>query len=198
MTDTNNDNNRGVGVLSWLRGKIVPLVGLLAVIAIVVCVFYFYWRNPGMFKELKAYGYFGAFVITIILNASILLPVSSIAVVMTLGATLPSSVLVGVAGGLGAAVGEMTGYVAGRSGRGLLAKSNMYNRVESWVARWGWIAVFIMSVFPLVFDIVGIIAGALRFPLWKFLVACALGRIISYVVMATLASWGVKLLPWFS
>ena len=86
----------------------------------------------------------------------------------------------------------MTGYIAGRSGRGLFARSTMYHRVEGWVKRWGWIAVFIMSIFPFFFDVVGIIAGALRMPLWKFFVACWLGRTIVYVVMVTLASLGLR------
>lgn len=182
----------------WLRDKIIPLVGLLLAIAIVAGIFYCYSRNPDIFKELKTYGYFGAFFISIILNATIILPVSNMAIMMSLGATLPIPAFVGIAGGVGAAIGELTGYVAGRSGRGLLTKSNMYNRVEGWVRRWGWIAVFIMSIFPFVFDVVGIIAGAMRMPLWKFMLACWLGRTISYVAMVYLASAGLKFMPWFN
>jgi membrane protein DedA with SNARE-associated domain len=186
-----------VGVLGWLRGKIIPLAGLVVAVAIMGGIVYVYWQNPEVFEELEAYGYLGAFVISIILNATILLPVSNMAIMMALGATMPVPTMVGLAGGLGASIGEMTGYVAGRSGRGLLAKSSMYTRVEGWVRRWGWIAVFILSVFPFVFDIVGIIAGALRMPLWKFFIACWLGRTISYVFMVNLAYFGLKSVPWF-
>ena len=84
----------------------------------------------------------------------------------------------------------MTGYVAGRSGRDLLAKNKIYQRVEGWVKRWGWIAVFLLSIFPLVFDVVGIIAGAMRMPVWKFFLATWLGRTITYVTVAYLASAG--------
>lgn len=187
-----------IGWLRWLRKRLVPLVGLLAAIAIMVGIVYFYFQNPNIFRELRAYGYLGAFVISVILNATIILPVSNMAIIMTLGATLPSPVIVGVVGGIGAAIGELTGYIAGRSGRGLLAKSSVYNRVEGWVKRWGWIAVFVLSIFPFVFDIVGIIAGALRMPLWKFFVACWLGRTISYVFMSYMASLGFKAIPWFN
>jgi membrane protein YqaA with SNARE-associated domain len=187
-----------VRVLGWLRKRIVPLTGLLLAIAIMVGIVCFYFQNPDIFRELRAYGYLGAFVISVILNATILLPVSNMAIIMTLGATLPSPVIVGVLGGLGAAIGELTGYMAGRCGRGLFAKISVYNRVEGWVKRWGWIAVFVLSIFPFVFDIVGIIAGALRMPLWKFFVACWLGRTISYVFMAYMASLGFKAIPWFN
>jgi membrane protein YqaA with SNARE-associated domain len=198
MTNTiGNNNHFRVKALGWLRSKIIPLASLLLVIVIVVCIFYFYWRNPGMFKELKAYGYLGAFVISIILNATIILPVSNMAVMMSIGATMHSPVLVGLVGGFGAAIGELTGYVAGRSGRGLVARSHMYSRVEGWVRRWGWLAIFIFSVVPFVFDLVGIAAGALRLPLWKFFIPCWLGRTVLYVVMVTLATLGLKILvPW--
>jgi membrane protein YqaA with SNARE-associated domain len=199
MNQAVNNGNRGrVGVPGWLKGRIIPLAGLLIVIAIMAGIIYFYWRDPGIFRELRTYGYFGAFVISVILNATVILPVSNMAIMMTLGATLPSPVVVGVVGGMGAAIGELTGYVAGRSGRGLLSRSDMYNRLERWVRRWGWIAVFIFSIFPFVFDIVGIISGALRLPLWKFFIACWLGRTILYVTMVTLASLGLRLMPWFS
>lgn len=198
MDETKAEKQDKEGWLAWLRKRIIPMVGLLLAVAIMAVIGYLYWKNPDVFRELRTYGYLGAFIISIILNATIIMPVSNMAVIMALGATLPSPVIVGVAGGFGAGIGELTGYIAGRSGRGLLAKSTVYHRVEGWVKRWGWIAIFILSVFPFFFDIVGIIAGALRMPLWRFFVACWLGRTISYVVMATLASLGLKSIPWFS
>lgn len=197
MDETKAEKQDEVGWLAWLRTRIIPLVGLLLAVAIMAGIVCLYLLNRDIFEELQVYGYLGAFVISIVLNATVILPVSAMAIVMTLGATLPSPLIVGVLGGIGAAIGELTGYLVGRSGRGLLSKSTVYNRVEGWVKRWGWIAVFILSIFPLVFDIVGIIAGALRMPLWRFFVACWLGRTISYVVMATLASIGLKSIPWF-
>jgi membrane protein DedA with SNARE-associated domain len=210
MTSIDSDNNHaGARVWGWLRSKMIPLAGLLMAIAIMGFIFYFYWRDPAMFRELKAYGYLGAFIISIILNASIILPVSNMAVMMSLGATLHEPVILGVTlyapvvvglvGGFGAAIGELTGYVAGRSGRGLLSKAQMYNRIEGWVRRWGWLAIFVFSVIPFVFDLVGIAAGVLRMPLWKFFIPCWLGRTLLYVVMVTLAALGLKtIIPWLS
>jgi membrane protein YqaA with SNARE-associated domain len=207
MTSAVDNSRRGVRVMGWLRSKIIPLAGLLLVIAIMVCVFYFYRQNPAMFKELKVYGYLGAFIISIILNATIILPVSNMAVMMSLGATLhpyillgvalPPPVVVGLLGGIGATIGELTGYVAGRSGRGLVTRSHMYGRVEGWVRRWGWLTILIFSIVPFVFDLVGLAAGAVRYPFWKFSFFCWLGRTILYVTMVTLAAMGLKIiLPW--
>ena len=123
MTNTPDSGQRGkLRWWRWLRGKAKPLAGLILVIAIVVVVFYLYWRAPGLLERLKGYGYLGVFIISIILNATIILPVSNMAVMMALGAAMPLPFVVGLVGALGAAIGEMTGYIAGRSGRDLIAR----------------------------------------------------------------------------
>ncbi|MGD0780167.1 MAG: VTT domain-containing protein [Dehalococcoidales bacterium] len=197
MDETKRDQPEKKGMWGWIRRNIISLAGLLVVIIITGGIFYFYKQYPDKIDELKTYGYLGAFVISIILNATIILPVGNMAILMAIGATMPSPVIVGLVGGLGAAIGELTGYIAGRSGRDLVAKSKMFNRVESWVRKWGMLPIFIFSMVPFFFDLVGIAAGALRIPLWKFFVPCWLGRTILYVVMVSIASLGLKLLPWF-
>lgn len=209
MTDNlvnNNDsevaekNSRGkTGLFVWLRKRIVPIAGLLLVIAIMVTVFYVKAKCPELFDDLENYGYAGAFIVSVIFNATLILPAGNMLIQMALGATVLSPVLVGIVGGVGATIGETTGYLAGRSGRGLMAKSKMYTRVEGWLRKWGMLTIFIFSIVPLVFDLVGIAAGALRFPFWKFFLACMLGRILLYVTMVWLASLGYEtIIDWFS
>jgi len=198
MNDIDASRLRRLKTLAWLRKKVVPLLGLLLALAIMGGIAYAYWRFPGMFRELRALGYLGAFLISLILNATIILPVSNVAIIVTLGATLQTPVFVGLAGGIGAAIGELTGYVAGRSGRRLFARSRIYTRVEGWVKRRGWIAVFVFSIFPFAFDVVGIIAGALRMPLWRFFLACWAGRTISYIVVAYFGQVIIGYIPWFT
>ena len=183
--------------MGWLRRRIIPLVGLLIVIAVTAGIFYFYSQYPGKIAELKTYGYLGAFAISVIFNATLILPVGNMLIMVVLGATLPSPVAVGLVGGAGAAIGEITGYIAGRSGRGLVAKSRMYGRVEGWLRKWGWLTIFLFSVVPFVFDLAGLAAGALRYPFWRFFLFCWLGRTLLYVVMVTAVAYGLKIwLPW--
>jgi uncharacterized membrane protein YdjX (TVP38/TMEM64 family) len=187
-------------IFGWIRKRYRPLLGLLFAIGIIVAVGILYINNRDFFKELEGYrgvwGYVAAFVISVLLNATIIIPVSAMAVITSMGGVLSLPWLVGIVGGIGAGIGEMTAYVAGRSSRQLLAKSNVYTRIEKWVTRWGWIAVFILSIFPFVFDVVGIIAGAMRMPWWKFCLACWAGRTVSYVTVAYLGHFGLKF--WFS
>jgi len=175
----------------WIKKKFIPLLALLLVIAITVGIFYFYKQDPDMVKKFKSYGYLGAFLISLTFNATLILPAGNILIISVFGA-IPalSPVVVGLVGGAGAAIGEITGYMAGYSGRGLAQRSKMYNRVEGWVKKWGAMTIFIMAVVPFVFDLAGIAAGVLRFPFWKFFLLCWLGRTILYIVVALLGAWG--------
>jgi uncharacterized membrane protein YdjX (TVP38/TMEM64 family) len=52
------------------------------------------------------------------------------------------------------------------------------------------LTIFIMSVVPFVFDLAGIAAGALRFPIWKFFLATWVGRTILYIGIAWAGALG--------
>jgi len=188
----NNDRPARRRLLGWLGRHWLQLAGLIFVLALMAVILYCYRNYQERFDELAAYGYLGAFVISIIFNATLILPAGNMAVIITLAATLPSPLLVGIAGGAGAAIGEMTGYIAGRSGRALFARNRMYGRVEGWVRRWGGLTIFILSVVPFIFDLVGIAAGAARYPFWKFLLYCWLGRTVFYVAISLLAGLGLR------
>lgn len=169
---------------SWLKTKLLPLLGLLAVVAIAFTIFYLCKYHPEKFEQLEEFGYLGVFLISLILNATIVLPAGNFLIIATLGAALPSATLVGIIGGLGAAIGELTGYAAGRSGQAMVQKSQLYLRLERWMKRWGSLTIFGLSAFPFFFDVAGIVAGALRFPIWKFFIACWLGRTLLYIGIA--------------
>lgn len=197
MEETACAKTKKTGIWAWIKKRIGPLSGLLFALAIIVVVAYLYFRYPGFFERLKTYGYLGVFVISVFLNATVIIPVSNMTIILAMGGVLGLPWLVGLAGGIGAAIGEMTGYVAGRSGRNLLAKNKVYTRVEGWVQRRGWIAIFLLSAFPFIFDVVGIIAGALRMPVWRFFLAAWAGRTATYIVVAYLGALGFRALPWF-
>lgn len=200
MEETKRKKPFFIRIINWFKKHYLALIGMLLTLGIIATLSIIYFKNPDIFDEdkLKVYGYAGVFVASVFMNATLIIPVSYIAILMAMAVVMPSPILVGIIGGIGAGIGEMTGWLAGRSGRGLLSKSNMYNRVEKWVIRWGWIAIFVLSMFPLFFDIAGIIAGAMRMPAWKFFLATWLGRTVTYVTVAYLASIGIHALPWLN
>jgi membrane protein YqaA with SNARE-associated domain len=180
------DQDKGEARGGWVRNRLLPIVGLLLVIGIVVGAFLFYRSYPERIEALEGYEYLGVFLISLLLNATVVLPAGNFLVVASMGAVLPSATLVGLVGGIGAAIGELTGYAAGYSGQAIVTRQRVYARLKGWLERWGMLTIFVLSMVPLVFDLVGIAAGVLRFPLWKFFIACWVGRTILYLVIA----WG--------
>jgi len=180
----NNGNGGGEQKSSWVKTRLVPILGLLVIIGIVIGVFLLYKYHPEKIEELQEFGYLGVFIISLTLNATIVLPAGNFLIIATLGAALPSATLVGIIGGLGAAIGEFTGYAAGYSGQAIIQKQKLYNRLEGWMKKWGFLTIFALSVAPLFFDLAGIAAGALRYKAWKFFLACWLGRTILYILIA--------------
>jgi membrane protein YqaA with SNARE-associated domain len=135
-------------------------------------------------KEFAAYGYPGVFLVSLVGNATIILPAPSFAVVFAVGSAL-HPLAVGVVAGLGAALGEMTGYLAGIGGRTVIEKRDLYNRLEKWMRKAGMLVVFLLAVIPNpAFDLGGMVAGALRMPVWRFLLAGWAGKSIRFTLLA--------------
>ncbi|MFC1916036.1 VTT domain-containing protein [Chloroflexota bacterium] len=185
----NHDSPDEIKGKRWAGKKFIPILTLLLVVAITIGIFYFYRQYPSRIEVLRNYGYLGAFLISLIFNATVILPAGNILIISTLGAVLPSATMVGLAGGAGAAIGEITGYMVGYSGRGVARRSRLYYLVEGWVRRWEAVAIFIFALIPFIFDFAAIAAGILRFPFWKFFLLCWLGRTIAYIVVAWVGAW---------
>jgi membrane protein YqaA with SNARE-associated domain len=136
------------------------------------------------FAELAAVGYSGIFAVSVLSSATIILPAPSLALVFAMGSALPP-LLVGVAAGAGEALGELTGYAAGFGGRAVIEEEKTYEQLKGWMQRRGGITLFVLSVIPNpLFDLAGIAAGTLRYPLWRFLVICWVGKSIKTTLVA--------------
>ena len=142
---------------------------------------------------LQSYGYLGVFLISVIGNATVFLPVPSLAVVFAGGSVL-NPLLVGLIAGLGEPLGELTGYLAGYGGSAIVQDRQRYERLQGWMERRGFLTLFVLSAIPNpIFDLAGITAGMLKYPVGKFLIACFLGKTIKSFGVAYLGSVS---LPW--
>jgi len=183
-------SSRPSRIFRWLAARWLPILVLLLVLAIILGAFYINSKRPDLVENIKGYGYLGAFLISIILNATVVLPAGNFLVLASMATLVPSPTLIGLASGLGAGIGELTGYLAGYSGRAMVGNSERWTILEQWVRKWGSLAIFGLSIIPFAFDIVGIIAGVLRLPIWKFFLACWWGRSILYVGIAWAGALG--------
>jgi membrane protein YqaA with SNARE-associated domain len=135
-----------------------------------------------------AYGYAGIFLVSLIGNLSIIFPVPSIALVFAMGAVL-NPWLVGLAGGAGSALGELSGYAIGRGGRKVAKKKYRENlrKARKWVnkrRRWVFLIIFLFAATPLPSDIIGILAGVMRYDIRKFLLANFAGKLVMNTYVA--------------
>ena len=171
------------------RLRAIALLLLTIFLAVAITVGLFLFRDK--ISTLGNYGYLGAFLISLITSATVIVPVPGIVVLFALGTTL-NPVLVGLVGAAGGIIGEMTGFMVGFGGHELVQRrSKLYLRMEQWMKRWGSWAVFAFAAAPIpLFDVAGLIAGALHFPLWKFLLIGWGGKSIKFVLLVLAGSWG--------
>jgi uncharacterized membrane protein YdjX (TVP38/TMEM64 family) len=135
-------------------------------------------------EQFGLYGYPGVFVISLLGNATVILPAPSLAIVSVLGSVL-NPYLVGLIAGAGSALGELTGYLAGYSGRAVVQDQARYARITAWMQQNGLWVIFVLSVIPNpLFDLAGIAAGVLKIPVHQFLLACFFGKTIKTTLFA--------------
>lgn len=138
-------------------------------------------------QDLEALGYPGLFVLMFVSGGSIFFPVPGMASVLAAGAVW-NPALVGLSAGLGNAVGELTGYVAGRAGAAMLEgrhAPHWWLVVRAWLQRHAFFIIVLLAMVPNpVFDTVGLLAGSIDYPLRRFWVACVLGNTIKYTAAA--------------
>lgn len=173
----------------WLRRNIVSLLVICLLVALVASLFLFAYRYPEKVAAFENYGYLGAFLIALIANATIILPFPGFVVLFALGAAF-NPLFIGLVSGLGGAIGEMSCYLLGYSGRGVASNRKLYDKAVQWLEKWGALTVFIFALTPLPFDVLGVAAGFLRFTFWKFFIACFLGKTLLYIAMALAGAWG--------
>lgn len=137
-------------------------------------------------ERLGVYGYPAVFLVTLFGSATLILPAPSFAFVFAAGSAL-DPVGVAIVAGLGAAIGELTGYLAGYSGQEVLEARPLYIRIESWMKKSGALVIFLLGAIPNpAFDAGGFFAGILRMPVWQFVVAAWLGKSLRFGVLAYL------------
>ncbi len=167
--------------------------GLLLILAIVVFTLAIYALATRVNQEqLLSYGYLGIFLVMLLSSGTIILPAPGLAVVLVAGSIL-NPFLVGFAAGLGAGCGELTGYLAGKGGREMAGNGKRVKDIEKWMKNYGFLTIFVLAAIPNpIFDVVGIVAGGLKYDWRKFLLAAVLGNIIkaTYIAYAGKAALG--------
>lgn len=132
-------------------------------------------------------------------SATIFVPLPGFAsVCISSGELALNPVLLGLVAGSCETVGELVGYSAGASGRGLIKHGNLYLRIQGWIR--GKKAIGVLFLFAAIpnpfFDIAGVAAGVLRMPLIKFLCAVFVGKVVKGLLIAYICILGFSAIPY--
>jgi uncharacterized membrane protein YdjX (TVP38/TMEM64 family) len=162
------------------RLTLARIMALFVVIAL--SVFVFSIRDQA--EELAIYGYPGIFVLSFLAYATVLLPAPGVAVVFTMGSIF-NPLGVALAAGTGAALGELSGYLAGFSGQAVVERADMYERLTRWMKKNGSLTVFVLAAIPNpFFDLAGVAAGSLKMHVVRFFIFCWMGEVVKMAIFA--------------
>ena len=162
------------------RLQVAVSILVLVVIAALSVLLYI---NRDVLSGLERYGYAGIFLTSLLINTTLVMPLPTGVLTSAMGAVF-NPFLVGIAAGTGAALGETSGYLAGISGRNMV-KSDGRSEMEMRIMRYGGLAILILSFIPNpAFDIVGVAAGALKYPYLRFLFWCTIGKVLKMLAFA--------------
>ena len=135
-------------------------------------------------STLGDWGYLGAFIINGISNATVILPAPGGAVIAIMAQDF-NPFLVGLAAGLGGTIGGSTAYFAGFVASGIPRRRQRHRRLQGFMKRLGGPVIFVGGLAPLLpGDVVGIVAGSVRYPFRRYLAYNGLGSTIKMIGIA--------------
>jgi membrane protein YqaA with SNARE-associated domain len=182
--------------LGW--AYFLGIFGIVVTIAMAVGIIYY---NDEL-NELQHWGYLGAFIISILGGATIIIPVPMLAVVFALGSAMDQIwqvAMVGLSAALGELIGALTIYMTGHGAGRVIVESrhgriqSAYEKLLGLMERKGPLVLFIVaSVINPFFYPAALAAGALRFGIWKYSIIVLTGKIIKCMTVVYAGYYGLK------
>jgi len=184
--------------------KWLLIIGIASVVlTVLMCVAIIVYKDE--VKELANYGYLGAFFISILGGATVIVPVPMLAIVFALGGVMPMPWLVAISAALGETVGALTIYFTGRGAGHALSNTShgwlqrWYDKLMNLMQRRGAITLFIVtSIINPFFYPAAFAAGALKFGFKKYIPIVLAGKLIKSFTVVYAGFLGIKFIfHWF-
>lgn len=151
--------------------------------------------------EFAGLAYLNVFFSTLVCNLTILVPVPVGTPILVATATRWNPVMVALAASIGGTLGELSGYYAGYLGKRIAVNEQAmgHSVAREWLNRYGIWAILFLAFQPVIpFDIAGLVAGAAKMPVYKFLPALWAGKFPKYVILCYSGVELINLLPFWS
>jgi membrane protein DedA with SNARE-associated domain len=141
------------------------------------------------------FGYLGIFTISFIGSVSVIFPIPYTIVIYLSGAFL-DPFFVAISGGLGAALGEFSGYALGYYGRTVVSKERRrkMDYMVKLFGRYGSATIFLFALTPLPDDLLFIPLGVMRYPFLKAFVPALLGKTLMTFILAYSGQQSIELI----
>jgi membrane protein YqaA with SNARE-associated domain len=140
--------------------------------------------------NLGPWRYAGVFLAELGNSAAVIIPTPGPAFTLSMAMVL-NPILLGIVAGLGSTLGELAGYYLGAKGRKVIEGGRIYKWFQALAGKRVGLALFTFSLLPVPFDFTGLWAGAVRYPVLKFLGAIIVGKIVKVTVVAYAVSYGL-------
>ncbi|MFC2033066.1 VTT domain-containing protein [Chloroflexota bacterium] len=186
-------------VVKKKSGIAAYVVGITAAVLTIVMAFAVVYFGEWV-RALKGYGYMGAFLISILGGATIIIPVPMLAIVFALGGVMQYTWLVGLAAGLGETVGAVTIYLTGYGGGKALRSSKhgfiqrSYDRLMGLMERRGSMTLFFLAavVNPFFYPAALVAGASPHIGIKKYFAICFVGKTIKGMTVVYAGYWGLK------
>lgn len=155
------------------RSRLIGAAIIIAVIALSIVIYI----ERDWIRSLGGWGYPGIFLVGLIASAAMFAPLPGLVVLAASAASL-EPFLAGMLFATGAAIGELSGYLAGFGSQRVIQRNDWYDRIERWMAKYGPVTLVVLGFIPnVLIDVAGLVAGAAKMPWYKFLFYCWLGKV---------------------
>lgn len=161
----------------WLR-RVLLLAGAVFILLTVVITL-----NPEPFLK---FGYFGVFVFNLFSGPGMfLLPVL---------ARRMNVVALAFFSALGMAFNDTVSWAVGANGEEILPAGEKVEKVRKGIQKYGPWALLGWSLIPFPYDLIGLVAGYMKIPYWKYLLPTFSGKFIRFLLISSgiVTLWGVN------
>lgn len=175
---------------SWVRLG----AALLALLALNVLAFWVIGLPAvqEFFQGLEGSVYIGSFLLAFFTNFTVAVPIPYNPIVLQMMETTSMPWLVAITTAAGATLGETSGFLAGRAGKGTFEGTKFANWMTKQLSHpvRAFVVLFLISAPPFpAFDVAGVVSGAVGVPAKVFYPAVFLGRLTRFLLFAAFTTW---------